>query len=548
MSLILLWLLVPEKLYAEARESRISSKEIAQYRANFLADDDFLTKFKRLNELEQQALQLVDDEPLKLGSLGSAILDIYPASHTGHYILREFYAHLDTVEAHANHSSMLEQLQSQMKAQGDGSSSSPYPIMTVYDAQTYARTRQESPVGAIYQSNRDLPLGYLMVSRPTQGALVQTSFTLEHLLGAFSHNGAQSSDDAIRSAPPAATAEFEYANNPWVLIRLFAADSDSAAQSAIGAYLATMQKYDQAIGWLRVASRSGNVLANRLLARIYFAKADEAETSAEEAEFKDLALENYMHAIALGSADAMYTLANLYINDYYGADNKTAGLPLLEQAADLDHTEALIYLGHLYDTGNEVPQDRDKADAYFARAAANDAPQAILNYGRFLTARKTLSASPSIVAALQRLAEDNQPEAMVVLGNLHARGIGTKASNRKALRWYKRAVREAPENPDIVNEVAWTLTVSDIEGLQRNRYAKRIMDTMMQTDESQQRPEYLDTWAATHAATGDFAQAVKLQQQAISVAREQQRSDVMDILEKHLEKFENGTTITESAP
>ncbi|MDG2278009.1 MAG: hypothetical protein P8L31_08605, partial [Pseudomonadales bacterium] len=48
-------------------------------RQQFLTSDNYSADLKRLLELEQQALALIEDEPLKLGSIGAAILEIYPA-------------------------------------------------------------------------------------------------------------------------------------------------------------------------------------------------------------------------------------------------------------------------------------------------------------------------------------------------------------------------------------------------------------------------------------------------------------------------------------
>ena len=60
-------------------------------------------------------------------------------------------------------------------------------------------------------------------------------------------------------------------------------------------------------------------------------------------------------------------------------------------------------------------------------------------------------------------------------------------------------------------------------------------------------PEYLDTWAATYAASGDFEKALTLQEKAIDVAN-RDRIDVIDILREHLELFRDGKTVTEKAP
>ena len=61
-------------------------------------------------------------------------------------------------------------------------------------------------------------------------------------------------------------------------------------------------------------------------------------------------------------------------------------------------------------------------------------------------------------------------------------------------------------------------------------------------------PEYLDTWANTYAANGDFSKAVALQKQAIASASAQNRQDILQILNDHLVKFMAGQAITEQTP
>ena len=75
------------------------------------------------------------------------------------------------------------------------------------------------------------------------------------------------------------------------------------------------------------------------------------------------------------------------------------------------------------------------------------------------------------------------------------------------------------------------------------------MDRLMTDNaEARTRPEYLDTWAATYAATGDFERAVDLQQQALDAASAGDFEDVIDILEQHLELFRAGGTVSEAVP
>ena len=84
------------------------------------------------------------------------------------------------------------------------------------------------------------------------------------------------------------------------------------------------------------------MLASSLLARIYYTQSTSEQEPEKLAELKDLTLDSYMQAIALGSTEAMYNLANLYISNYYGEENAEAALPLLEQAAALGADQAPI--------------------------------------------------------------------------------------------------------------------------------------------------------------------------------------------------------------
>ena len=533
--------LLSSLIYSSGVRADEEVTSLAEIRSEFIAQADFRTNLRRLMELEQQTLALIEDEPLKMGSLGSAILDIYAASQTGHLAMSRYYEHLESTQAQIDHEAELTRIQTAMYETGSGKAQTPYEIMTVYDAHAFARTYEMSPVGSIYQSSEDAIFGFLLIARPDKAKLRQVFFDVSHLLPAL--------------GKPIETQENTQSHpiNPWSVIRILAAESDGAAQAAIGAYLTNVKKYEDALSWLKVASRSGNVLANSLLARIYWTQSNAEKDAAKKTDLEQLAEENYLHAIALGSTDAMYSLAGLYLGDQVAAGDISSGLALLEQSGNLGHAESLVYLGHIYNSGQYVGEssvDQTKAHEYFQKAAALNHAGAVLSYGRFLVAeRYEVDPEESIFAALAKMAGNKETEAMIVIANLHARGLAPKASSRNAVKWYKRAVKAKPDDADVVNEVAWTLTVSDIRGIKKPKYAKRIMDKLMNSvDAARERPEYLDTWAATHAATGDFAGAIELQLKAIEVAKELQREDVLEILSVHLDQFKADTSITEPAP
>ena len=530
----------PPAPYSELHDKVANGETVpvADLRESFRRDVALPERMERLMELEAQALQLVEDEPLKLGSIGSAILDIYQASITGHYVMSRFYEHLETPEAAAGHQDWLARIREDMARIGDGSRNQPYPAMTSVEAQMYAISQGLSPVGAIYQtSDEGARFGLMIQARPDSGPIRSFHFDLGAVYDAMRQDfqATNSTDDDF---------------SPVSVIGYLAKRGDTAAQAAIGAFLASQDRTQDAIDWLRASSRAGNLVASSVLAQLYWRKATNAETDEEKEAALEEVLDNYLHAIALGSTDAMYELAVLYLNNHYGEENRASGITLLNQAASAEHSDAAMFLAHLYYTGDLVERDLDQARSFYVQAAELENDFARRSYARFLLDRSIdQEADPRAIDWLEELAESDDAEAMLLLGNLHARGVGTDQNFRRAVAWYKDAVKIAPEDASIVNEVAWTLTVSHFDDLKRTAYARDIMDTLMNANEAARgRPEYLDTWAAAYAANGDFERAIELQEQALAAAEALQFDGVMDILQTHLKAFQEGQTITETAP
>ena len=529
----------PPADYAELHDKAVNGEQvsISALRDAFLRSETLPDRMEHLLELEQQALQLVEDEPLKLGSIGSAILDTYQASITGHYVMSRFYEHVDTPEAAAGHQAWLERIRQNMADIGDGSREQPYPAMTSVEAQMYAISLGLSPVGAIYQTSDEHPFALLIQAKPAEGPIENLTFDLGSVYQAMRMDFAASTD-----------AEDEF--SPFSVIGYLAKRGDTAAQAAIGAFLASQGRTKDAADWLRASSRAGNLVASSILARLYWEQAANTDDPEQKQAALDEVLENYLHAIALGSTDAMYALAVLYLNNHYGEENRSSGITLLTQAAAADHSDAAMFLAHLYYTGDAIEQDLTRARDYYVQAAELDNAFARRSYARFLLDRSTEQpADPRIIDWLEQLAKEDDTEAMLLLGNFHARGLGTPQNFRHAVSWYKKAVKHSPQDASIVNEVAWTLTVSNLEGLKRTRYAQSIMDTLMEGNaEARGRPEYLDTWAASYAAIGDFDRAIEVQQQALAAAEALAFDSVLEILREHLDAFRAGQTITETAP
>lgn len=532
-----------ELQYSElaAQISNGDQVDVTDLRSTFLQRPDLSEQMERLTDLEQQAMQLVADEPLKLGAIGTAILDTYYGSLTGHYVLSRFYEYLETPEASAPHLEWVEHIRADMATHGDGSRTKPYPAVTSVEAQMYAISLGLSPVGSIYQTSEEIPFSLLIQVKPENAPIRSLHFDLSGVFQAMRQDFSNGTDGSAERA------EF----SSFSLIGFLAKRGDSAAQAAIGTFLASQNRPADAIDWFRGASRKGNLLANSMLARIYWDKARTTDDEQLKTAALEEVLENYLHAIALGSGDAMYALGVLYLNGNFGEENESSGVTLLKQAAEMPHSNAAMFLGHLHYTGDLIDQDLPSARLYYVQASELDNPIAQRSYARFLLDPEAAQkADPRAADWLKGLAKGQEDsEAMLLLGNLHARGVGVKQSFRRAVSWFKNAVRVAPDDPIIVNEVAWTLTVSDLTKLKRKRYALDIMESMMTgNEEARQRPEYLDTWAAACAANGDFERAIALQEEALAVAERGEFGEVLGVLQEHLDAFQEGLTITELAP
>ena len=514
-----------------------------------------------VSELESQALLYLDQEPLKLGSIGSAILEKDPSNLIGRLALSKFYSSLGTIETGTDFTESYEESVKVISESGNGSPEKPWVVSSNQAAELFLKDTGISRVGGVYQSNLQQKLGLMIIG--LEGENTQPKeyyFDLSHLLN--SANAYLSTDKTQDS------------DNPWPLLRLLSGSRDSAAQAAIGAYLVKQKNYKAAINWLTASAQQDNLFAHTLLARIFWSQfsgieqmlrsdKDESTLLAENREslrsqLNDLKTKSQSHhrqAISLGSVESMYTLGRLLFEGRFGPGKVIEGQELLEQSGKLGNAESFLFLAHHYRSGSIVQQDISRSTTFFSEAAKLRNPEAIVAFARFLISPAGEGFREEekfgIVKLLEELVAEKEPEAMVVLGNLSAAGVQTNQSFRQAISWYKKAVKAASNNIDeasdeVINEVAWILATTSKKSLKRARYALRIIDKRMQDSaHAREKPEFLDTWAAALAANGQFEKAIEVQNRAISKATEQDRDDVLQILEKHLKSFKLNQPITE---
>ncbi len=526
--------------------------DVRALRAAFVAAPDFAERMQNISALEIQAIHLIEEEPLRLGPLGSAIVDQYPGSLAGHHALATFYSYLDREDTAVEHREWVSRIRDSVDEAASGTIESPLPVISPAEPNAYLIATGRTPVGSMYVPTDDTPFLLRVDAKPAEGRIENVYFDLDAVYAGWLRAAQEEEDDF----------------HPARVIASLAHRNDPAAQTFLGSLSLHDHRLADAVGWLTTASRSGNLIARIMLARVYWSRAGEADPGSERDESRLEAVSNYEHGIDMGSDEAMYELGRLYAWGAYGEDLRERGLDLLDQAAGLNNSEACLLLAEWFQIP-ELPDgpDYDKSEKYYLRAASLDNPTAKIDYARFLMREEVDKAfTDQAYRWLTRLAKNSgtceEPgvfcaDARIQLGNLFAKGIHVRRNYHKARSWFKSAVTVSPEYAQVVNEVAWTLTVSNLERLRDERYALQIMDHIMTRNErARGTPAYIDTWAAAYAANGDFERAIELQRRAIELRQEaldeagvpQTDDETIEVLRQHLQAFEAGRTITDVTP
>ena len=541
-----------DELAERPYELPVGPERIAAVKSAFLSTPDFDQRLRALSLLEDQAFAL-EEETLRLGSIGAAILDNYQASLVGHQALARFYRHVDSLAQAELHDAWAEAITAALAADGsDGSLDHPYPVLTMNEAEAFLAAREATPLGAAYHQSEDRPLLIWMTALDTRGHPVEEFFDLGDLYATLAASLRRNPATVFPAGPPETCESMGLGGlcqdfDPVALIYILARGNDSAAQTFLGwRNFAARDDLEDAEGWLQMASRQGNQLANVMLGEVLWEKSL-GDTDAAE-RYRERAEDQFQNAANAGLDTAMSTLGRLYAEGLYGVEKIEPGLELLAQAASLDNVDALRYLGWLHTEGELLEEDHRLAEQYYLRAAQQN-DSAKFDYAGFLM-RPDISqgAKERGYHWLRETADEENAVAMLLIGDLYAKGVHVGKSFRRAQSWFKSAVKAAPDDAYLINEVAWRLTVTHLPKLRDERYALRIMKRVMERDEVARRtPAYLDTWAAAYAANGDFKRAISVQETAVERAISEDDNDLPILLE-HLEAFRAGKEISEQIP
>jgi len=224
------------------------------------------------------------------------------------------------------------------------------------------------------------------------------------------------------------------------------------------------------VRWYRAAAARGQGNAAATLAYMY---EQGRGVPADQAE----AVSWLRKAAALGQVDSTRNLARALRDGTMGvARDDAAAFALFKQAADTGDVLAQADLGHMYLTGHGTPVDpaaaaeqfraaAEKGNAYAERELAvltehgtgtpQDAAAALLLYRAaaaqglaaaqadlgfdYQFGRLGLVADPVEAARLLRLAADQgNPFAQDVLGDIYSNGLGVPRDQATAIAWYRR--------------------------------------------------------------------------------------------------------------
>ena len=501
---------------------------VQQKQDEFLARPDALARLKDMRLYAEEVAVLYGTESLRLGPLGSALIAKNDGSFNGHLVLRDFYEALDE-DAAAHHALWVERLANHTSHGRTGKLSSPYRALTIEDAHAFIRARGDVVIGSMYGENDVYPLVAYIIARKDSGEIEKLYFEIL----------AYPRWRELTPNPISA--------QPVDVIRELAQLQNNSAQVAYGIYLlenaeANPEQRDQIVStgrnWLRNASSATNALPSYFLANY---EVNNRDQNVNWNRIKS----RYERAIQLGYTDADVALSRIYLQGVFGGPERRIGLELLESAAAKNNVDAASALGALL--MSQAPED---AIVYLKQAAELGNRANRLAYIRVLVhpdhAKQITDAE---FKWIEDLADSKDQDAMVLLATIHAKGLyNEKVRIRQARRWYRRSVEVEPTDGANVNEVAWVLATTHLKRLRNPTLAIKYMDTLMSNNaKARVSPAFIDTWAAAYAAAGDFQQAIKLQEEAVAIAAENQ-SDVTQLLELHLRNYRDRKALTEMVP
>ena len=148
------------------------------------------------------------------------------------------------------------------------------------------------------------------------------------------------------------------------------------------------------------------------------------------------------------------------------------------------------------------------------------------------TAKKQPSKAAKIFTAILAQKPDN---VAAMSGRANAMlGMGKHAD---AIADYDKALKLAPDDSGMLNNLAWVLATSPDDKLRNGKRAIELAKKACELTDYKQ-AHILSTLAAAHAESGDFETALKWSKKAIELGKESEQPGIQEALDKELKSYE----------
>ena len=483
---------------------------------------------QRAHEIEEQIIARLDASPFEVGPLASALLDLEPENLVAQLGLAVFYEAVEEPMSAAHHMALAKDLASRIEMVGTS-----FVVASPAQAEAHLRALDYKCIGWRYLPSS--PLAYQIVALDNEGVNHDFDFLLAR------------PENLVPEGFVVDFAKFEDIH--FLLMPVRSRLGDTAAR----AYIRQMQ-FEHSETGSSLPDWFANLPAARPNIHIDLLKGYERQNAAvretDEARLAALraAERHYSRAARAGSGEAMYMLARLYRSRELGRGNQEKAAELYVSAANARNLAATRELARFLERGDSVfDQHLERARNLYRNAHLWGGNADLRAYIEFLRRHKgAVDFDSEALQALRAQAKDKHAWSLMTLANLYADGVGVRINYRRARNLMRDAAREAPEVPELINEVAWVLATSNRRQLRDDRFALDVMEHMMTANEdAQSNPMYLDTWAAAYAANGDFEEAVRLQNLALDAADDSRLSDdLLSEMKTHLAHFNAGKALS----
>ena len=139
-----------------------------------------------------------------------------------------------------------------------------------------------------------------------------------------------------------------------------------------------------------------------------------------------------------------------------------------------------------------------------------------------------------------RLAHGNMGKVYANMGVVYAQ----RGQSDLAVKYLTGAARLKPDDPDVLNDLAWVLATTKNDKLRNPGDAVKFARNACELTKFSQ-PEHLDTLAAAYAAAGNFPEAIATAEKAVDLALSFRQKELAAKIQKQLELYKSNTPYRE---